>query len=277
MTTQRHTPVTVPPPRGRDTRARAAARAQLAAVLWDEAGERRLPTDRALSAAMRRCSSDDVWWVCETNSAGPLYHLPTREWLRALTRLLRSLEVRTIVEVAAGDGFLAGRLAAAVPEIRVYATDSGAWATPRGRMHARDRREFAGVPLAGIRAARQVLRMSATAAVERYRPDLVLVVWAPPGTLVERVIRAPTRYVLDISVDGDVCGNGQRTWRFEKEFLSGPIEERGLCRLDDDPQRARATRATLYYGARHRRFGVASAAAGAPRVVDLTGRRARTT
>lgn len=249
-------PVTVPPPRGRDTRARRLAREHLVKVLWDEAGRRRLPTDRALTEALARCTKDDVWWVCETNSVGPLYFLPTRAWMRALARLVRALGVRKMLEVAAGDGFVSAQLARLVPELRVIATDSGGWATPRGRMTDSDRRAFAGVPLAGIRAAPSVERCAATTAVSKYRPDLTLVVWAPPGTLVDRVIRAPTRYVLDISVDGDVCGNGARTWRFEKEFLSGAIEERGLCRLDHDVTTARATRATLYYGARDRRFGV---------------------
>lgn len=250
------TSVSIPAPLGKDTRARRAARAALAELLWDEAGARRLPTERALAEAMGRCTSDDVWWVCEANSAGPLYLLPTREWIRALARLVRSLGVRTVVEVAAGDGFVSARLQAAVPEVRILATDSGAWATPRGRMSDADRRAMGGVPMAGIRAAPQVERLAATTAVARYRPDLVLVVWAPPGTLVDRVIRAPTRYVLDVSVDGDVCGNGMRTWRFEKDFLSGHIEDRALCRLDGGAAKERATRVTLYYGARHRRFGV---------------------
>jgi hypothetical protein len=41
-----------------------------------------------------------------------------------------------------------------------------------------------------------------------------------------------------------------KTWRFEKEFLDGPIESRALCRLDTRPSVVRATRVTLYEGAR---------------------------
>src|SRR4051794_33331127 len=95
--------VTIPNP-PRDTPARRNARAALATLLWDDDGRRRLPRDRELVAAMDRCGARDVWWVCETNSAGPLYHLPTREWMRALAAVVRSLRVRKVVEVAAGDG-----------------------------------------------------------------------------------------------------------------------------------------------------------------------------
>jgi hypothetical protein len=94
-----------------------------------------------------------------------------------------------------------------------------------------------------------VQRMAATTAVRKYRPGITLVSWAPPGTIVDRVIRASKHWVLDISVDGDVCGNGMRTWRFDKEFLSGPIETRALCRLDERPRIERHTRVTLYRGA----------------------------
>lgn len=246
--------VTIPRPLGRDTRARRAAREALARVLWTEQGDRRLPSERALVAALSRCRADDVWWVCETSSAGPVYLLPTREWVGALARFLARQRVRSVLEIGAGDGFLATCLAQACPRVRVTATDTGAWARPAGRMTDADRVELAGVPLAGIAAGPQVLRMSAARAVERFRPDLVLVSWAPPGLLVERAIRAPARLVLDIGVDGDVCGNGMHTWRFAKDFLEGPLETRALCRLDARPRHERHTRVTLYYGAAHPRW-----------------------
>lgn len=246
--------VTIPPPLGRDTRARRAARDALARVLWTKQGERRLPSERALVAALSSCRADDVWWVCETSSAGPVYLLPTREWVWALARFVAQQRVRSVLEVGAGDGFLSACLAHACPRVRVIATDTGAWARPAGRMNDADRAELAGVPLAGISAGAHVLRMAAARAIERFRPDLVVVSWAPPGLLVERAIRAPSRLVLDISVDGDVCGNGMRTWRFEKDFLEGPLETRALCRLDARPRQQRHTRVTLYYGAAHRRW-----------------------
>lgn len=256
-------PVTVPAPvdLGRDTKKRAAARQRLAAVLWDDSGARRLPSERALVEAIEACDPRDVWWVCESSSAGPVYLLPTREWVKALARFVDETGAKKVLEVAAGDGFLAACLRRARPQLEVIATDDQSWAKPAARMNAADRRAYRGVDFAGIRpaaAAIVVEKLGAVAAVKKHRPDLVVVSWAPPGTLVERVIRAPSRLVLDISVDGDVCGNGQRTWRFEKDFLEGPLEARALCRLDARPGAGRQSRFTLYYGARHPQHGVTS-------------------
>lgn len=249
--------VTVPPPlQGRDTPARRRARAALIDVLWDEHGERRLPAERDLVEAIRACRPGDLWWVCEASSAGPLYLLPTREWVTALARFVDSVGARRVLEVGAGDGFLSSVLKRRRPALVVKATDDFSWTRASRRMGAADRREFGATPFAGIRPLPLVQKATAASAITAFRPDLVLVSWAPPGTLVERAIRAPSRLVLDISVEGDVCGNGARTWRFEKDFMDGPLEERALCRLDAAPDAARATRVTLYYGTRHPRFAV---------------------
>jgi hypothetical protein len=215
-------------------------------ALWNERGERRLPSDRELWRAVSEADPRDIWWVCEMNSYGPLYFLPTREWISALSRLIDRLAVKRVLEVGAGDGFLSACLGRRRPDLKVVATDTGAWSEPTARMSKTDAREFAGVDVHGLRLGAKVERMSATAAVQRYRPDLVLVSWAPPGLLVERMIRSPVRYVLDVTVDGDVCGNGTKTWRFEKAFLSGALEQRAVCRLDRRGERR--SRVTLYDG-----------------------------
>jgi hypothetical protein len=249
--------ITVPSPRtGRDTSQRRAARAALVDVLWDARGRRRLPRERDLADAIDACSHDDAWWVCEANSGGPLYLLPNREWLTALAKFIDDSGAKKVLEIGAGDGFLSTILQRRRPRLQVRATDDFSWTRTAGRMNAADRREFGDTQFSGIQPLPIVEKRSAVRTIEQWRPDLVLVSWAPPGTLVERAIRAPSRLVLDLSVDGDVCGNGDKTWRFEKEFLEGPIETRALCRLDESPHAARMTRATLYYGRRHPRFAV---------------------
>lgn len=147
--------------------------------------------------------------------------------------------------------------------MRIVATDNHAWHKPEARQSKADRRVFRGVSFAGIARHRDgdVVRMSAARAVAAYRPDVVLVSWAPPAParVVEQAIRGPCKLVLDIGTDGDVCGDSARTWRYEKELLDDtPLATRALCRLDARPRDAggRATRVTLYYGARHRLHGV---------------------
>jgi hypothetical protein len=244
--------IIVPPPRaGRDSPRRRAAREALVRVLWDARGRRRLPPERALADAIDACAPGDLWWVCEANSGGPLYLLPTREWLTALVAFIDAQGATKVLEIGAGDGFLSTALQRRRPALQVRATDDFSWTHAARRMSAADRREFGSTKFSGIQPLPIVERRSAVATIRGWQPDLVLVSWAPPGTLVERAIRAPSRLVLDLSVDGDVCGNGDKTWRFEKEFLEGPLEHRALCRLDESPHAHRATRATLYYGRRH--------------------------
>ncbi len=246
--------VVVPPPKGKDTAARKKKRAALVDVLFAADGTRKLPFERDLAAAVDACGAEDTWWVCEANSRGPLYLLPTREWLGELCTLVDGLKVKSVLEVGAGDGFLSFCLSRRRPDLRITATDDFSWTKAENRSNEEDRAEFAGVDFKGIQPLPHVQKQGAVAAVKEHKPDLVVVSWPPPGTLVERVIRAPSKYVLDISVDGDVCGNGEKTWRFEKEFLSGPLEDRALCRLDGDGPRQ--TRCTLYFGKRHRRHAV---------------------
>ena len=204
--------------------------------------------------AMSACG-DDVWWVCEANSAGPVYLLPSREWIAALARYLDSLGVRRVLELGAGDGFLAACLAKAMPKWEIIACDNFSWRLAQTRMSAADRKRYRNVDFAGLLPGANVQKGSIEA-IARYKPDIVIVSWAPPGFLVERAIRSEhAKLVLDIGVDGDVCGNGDKTWRFNKDFVEGPVETRALCRLDTHPKRQRKTRVTLYYGRGHGGYG----------------------
>lgn len=238
---------------GRDTPKRRIAREALARVLWSASGQRRLPSFNELAAALSQCDARDVFWVCEMNSYGPVYLLPTREWVSALVRKLQALGVKRVLEVAAGDGFVSACLRRRNPSFEIHTTDDASWSDPKARMTRQEARELRDVDVPGLRLGEHVERREAVSAVRKYRPDLVLVSWAPPGTLVERVIRERLSYVLDIGVDGDVCGNGMKTWRYNKEFLEGAVENRALCRLDTGGE-APQTRVTLYYGRGHTEF-----------------------
>jgi len=116
-------------------------------------------------------------------------------------------------------------------------------------MSARERREFREEDVPGVRLGASVLRVDALAAIRRTRPDLVLASWLPPGRLLDRLIRAPVRYVLEIGAKDGVTP-GAWSWRFAHEFCE-EIERSARCRLDERPRRTLHSRVTLYYGARH--------------------------
>lgn len=240
---------------GRDTQRRAATRERLARVLWDETGARRLPRERDLATALAACDARDAWWTCEMSISGPVYLLPTREWTRALAALLRRLDARSVLEVAAGDGFLARCLREAAPDLRVVATDDGSWEAPRARMSVSERRALRGRRVPGLKLGADVRRADALRAARRMRPDVVIVAWPPPGDLVDALIASPAKHVVEIGTDGDHCG-GTRSWRWNKEFLEGAVARRALCRLDGGPSGERHSRVTLYYAGRHPRHGL---------------------
>ena len=91
--------------------------------------------------------------------------------------------------------------------------------------------------------------LDALTAIQRIRPDLVFASWLPPGRLLDQLIRAPVRYVLEIGAKDGVMP-GAWSWRFAHEFCE-EIERSARCRLDERPRRTLHSRVTLYYGARH--------------------------
>ncbi len=236
------------PGRGGSTR-RLRHRAALARLLWSPAGDRRLPSTRALDRALDALGSADLEWICEFSPLGPLWFLPTREWIAVLARTLEGLGVQRVVEVAAGDGFLSRELARAAPDLEVLATDSGSWERSTARMSPGERRTLSNVEVPGVRLGDHVRRLDAITAVDRLKPDLVLAVWLPPGRILDRLIRSPVRYVLEVGGLG--ATPGQWSWRFSHEIWNGPLERLARCRLDGHPRKALHTRVTLYRGAAH--------------------------
>src|SRR5207248_81933 len=205
------------PAAGQRSRHGVAASEDVTRLLWTRSGARRIPPTRALDAALGRLRKGELFRICEFDPRGPLYLLPTRELVRALAARIRACGARRILEVAAGDGFLSAALRPALRGTRIVASDSGAWADPRARMTAGERREFRGVSVPGVRLGGCVLRFDALAAIRRMRPELVLVSWLPPGRLLERLIRAPVLYILEIGANGGVTP-GAWSWRFAHEL-----------------------------------------------------------
>jgi hypothetical protein len=229
------------------------ARGALARLLWDASGRRRIPPAAALDRALSSLPRGELAWMCEFTPLGPIYLLPTRPFLRALARTIRAQGARRVLEVAAGDGHLGASLAAVAPELEVVRTDSGAWEEPSARMSAKERRALRGIPVAGLAPGAGVERIDARAAIEKYRPDLVLASWLPPGPLLAHVIRSPVRHALEIGAGSGITGDIS-CWRFAHEFCEGPLEDLARCRLDERPAKATHTRVTLYLAALHEQF-----------------------
>ena len=227
------------------------ARAQLARTLWSTQGDRKLPSTAALDRALSALPSDELAWMVEFAPLGPLYFLPTRAFVHRLARTLRELGVKRVLEVAAGDDFLAACLSAAAPELEVIASDSGAWEAPRARMTRDEARALEARAVPGLLLGGHVHRLEATRAIAKFRPDAVLASWLPPGSsLLDGLISARVAYVLEIGAGSGVTASAY-SWRFAHEFLEGALEQHARCRLDTRPQKETHSRITLYYGRRH--------------------------
>jgi hypothetical protein len=215
-------------------------------------GTRRAPTTAALDRVCTASPRGALWRYCETRPTGPIYLLPTREFIRALARQCRELG-RSVLEVGAGDGYLARALATSDPGLRVRATDSGAWRKPAARMTPAERKQWASVPIAGLSLGPNVERQDAVSATRRHRPDVVIAAWLPPGPLLSKLIRSPCRFVIDIGATNGVTTQGGWDWRFAHQFLE-PLERWARCRLDERPAKALHSRVTLYFGRLHPAF-----------------------
>jgi hypothetical protein len=216
-------------------------------LLWDARGNRRVPAARAFDRAVASLRRGELERICEFNPYGPIYFIPTRPFLRALARKIGKGRV---LEVAAGDGHLARELSRL--GVKIVATDSGKWERPQARMNAAEKRKFRGKHVAGLDLGANVVRMDAIDAIRKFRPDVVLVCWLPPGPLLGKIIRAAPR-VIEIGAGSGITGD-IRCWRYEHEFLED-LDPLGRCRLDDRPPRKLHTRVTLYERSTPRRRG----------------------
>jgi hypothetical protein len=222
-------------------------------LLFAPAGRRKLPGQRALDRVLARLSAEELFWFCETRAAGPIYVLPTLELVRGLAGMIRELTRpgSTVLEVAAGDGFLTQSLKRLEPSLRWQACDSGAWLNPHARMSPGERREQLG-NIRGLQLGPEVQRAEAVAAIRAFRPAVVIASWLPPGKLFERILRAPCRFVIEIGAGGGVTGQGEWGWRFAHDFAPASVEKLARSRLDAGGDRR--TQITIYRGRLHPEF-----------------------
>jgi hypothetical protein len=212
-------------------------------LLWNARGERRVPSNAAFDQAAVRMRRGQLEKECEYNPFSPIYLIPTTQFIKALARQIREQKAARVLEIAAGDGHLSRCLQKAAPDLRITATDSGAWEKPTARMSAAEKLKLRGKAVAGLAPGRGVLRMEAVQAIRKFKPQLVICSWLPPGPLLLKVIRAAPQ-VLEIGAGSGITGD-IRAWRYEHDFLD-ELEALGRCRLDERPREKLHTRVTLY-------------------------------
>ena len=145
-----------------------------------------------------------------------LYFLPTAEFLRALIRLCRHLGVKRVLEVGAGEGFMAAALAER--GFQVMATDLEAMpAAPYG------------VP---------VYRASHLEAAAAFKPEMVFWCWPPLGSRApQELLQAPgLKYYLDVGDGGGATGAPNLVPQFRGRYLH-TLSRLGYTRLDWGPFR----------------------------------------
>ena len=121
-------------------------------------------------------------------------------------------------------------------------------------MSAVERRALRGVDVPGLSLGAEVWRMSAARAIAQFRPELIIAAWLPPtGPLLGSLIRSPVRFVMDVGAAGGVTP-GAWNWRYAHELCDGPLESLARCRLDARPEKALASRVTLYFGKAHSEY-----------------------
>jgi hypothetical protein len=145
-----------------------------------------------------------------------LYFLPTEEFLRALIRLCRHLGVRRVLEVGAGEGFMAGALAER--GLPVIATDLEA------------------TPCAPYGVT--VHRASHLEAVAAWQPELAFWCWPPLGSRApQELFQAPgLKYYLDVGDGGCAAGAPHLVPQFRGRYLN-TLSRLGYTRLDWGPFR----------------------------------------
>lgn len=176
-------------------------------------GRRRVPSRREVEDFLQQGGVfSEVALAVKTQ----LYFLPTAEFLRALIGLFRHLGVKRVLEVGAGEGFMAAALAE--QGFQVMATDLEA---------------VAAAPY-GV----QVQRAGHLEAVARFQPELAFWCWPPLGSRApqELLQGSGLKYYLDVGDGGCATGATNLVPQFRGRYLN-TLSRLGYTRLDWGPFR----------------------------------------
>lgn len=188
-------------------------------------GRRRVPSWREVADFLQQ---GGVFSEVALTAQAQLYFLPTAEFLRALIGLFRHLGVKRVLEVGAGEGFLAGALAAQGFQVR-----------------ATDLEAVPGAPYGA-----QVQRAGHLEAAARFQPELAFWCWPPLGSRApQELLQAPSlKYYLDVGDGGCATGLPNLVPQFQGRYLH-TLSRLGFTRLDWGP--FRHNRCFLFYNPRN--------------------------
>jgi hypothetical protein len=172
---------------------------------------------------------DETVWLMALSQATGVYFFPSREFVQVLMRYLKLLRVTRLLEAGAGRGYLTAALAplSAAAGIRFRAVDRGEG-------------EFvSGEPVyPGVEPG------DALAALTRFRPEVVLYAWPPPGQSVAPLCQMPfLHYLIVIGEAGGGATGAREDWLTLPHRESPALSRYGRGRTGSGPHRV-----TIFYG-----------------------------
>jgi hypothetical protein len=172
---------------------------------------------------------DEAAWLMALSQATGVYFFPSREWVRTLWRYLKLLKVTRLLEAGAGRGYLTAALApwCAAAGIRFRAVDTG------------DGEFVSGLPVyAGVE------RADALTAARKFKPEVVLYAWPPPGQSVAPLCQMDFLHYLILIGEADGGATGAREdWQTLPHKVSPALSRYGRGRTG-----TLSHRVTIFYG-----------------------------
>jgi hypothetical protein len=173
---------------------------------------------------------DEAAWLMALSRATGVYFFPSREFVQVLMRYLNLLGVTRLLEAGAGRGYLSAALAplSAGAGIGFRAVDRGE-----------------GEFVSGLPVYPGVEPGDALAELPRFRPEVVLYAWPPPGQSVAPICQMPfLRYLIFVGEAGGGATGAREDW------LTLPHRESpALSRYGRGRTGSRLHRVTIFYGA----------------------------
>jgi hypothetical protein len=146
---------------------------------------------------LKQAPDPDIWLAALSQATG-VYFFPSREWPERLLRWLRLIRLRRLLEAGAGRGYLTATLAplTAAAGVAFRAIDKGEG-------------EFASqLPVYPAVATGDVFKE-----IDRFRPEVVLYAWPPPGQSLAPLLRCSSlRYLIVAGEPGGGVTGAREDW-----------------------------------------------------------------